>query len=141
MKRPIKIIKIKEDVFKHIVGIIDPYVFYNSKATRIRTYDDMISVNSGYSYQNFGLDEVEVYDIGDVDPIAITSMEEFVQIMNDLNYPLLRKGNVPNSFVSITVPNRIPDPTQDLIMEYGDGTVQTIFFTADGDFAGRTKRV
>lgn len=141
MIKIVKIIKIKEGIFKHIIGIEDPYIFYNSRGTAIRTYNNMISINSGYSYENFQLDQIEVYDVDSVDPIVFSSVEDFVEKLNELNYPLLREGNIPNSFLSITVPDRIPDPTQDLIMEYGDGTVQTIYFTEDGDFAGRTKRI
>ena len=43
--------------------------------------------------------------------------------------------------LSISIDGRTPDPTKNLVQNFGDGTTQTIYFDSSGEWAGRSERV
>lgn len=46
-----------------------------------------------------------------------------------------------SDWISIAVPNKTVDPSQTIEMQFGDGTRQSIYFDANGDWAGQSERV
>lgn len=45
-----------------------------------------------------------------------------------------------SSWVSETVVGRMRDPANDVVTQYGDGTSETLYFTAEGEYAGKSQR-
>lgn len=46
-----------------------------------------------------------------------------------------------SEWLSIVVVGKTRDPSKDMEQQFGDGTVQTIYFDVNADFAGRSERV
>lgn len=136
----LKIIKIAEGVFKHVVNKGNSFIFYNTNASQIGLSGNSVYVNTGAFGQSFDLNEVLLYDVGDVDPTVVTSVEEFITILTQWGYPLLNNNVDSSTYVGIDVAGAVRDETKDIVQLFSDGTVQTIYFDAAGDWAGISKR-
>lgn len=138
----LKIIKLAENKFKHCVNNNEDESFYSAKMS---IDFGTISINTGTFNRDFYLGGVELYDINSETPLLVTDMDDFAKKLEAIRYNGLISGNnsiVKNSddYTSISIAGRIRDQSQDVVQDYGDGTTQTIYFTTDGEFAGRSKR-
>lgn len=86
----LKIIKLQEGVFKHIVNnsAIEE-VFYNTNTSKLSIDYGTISINSGNFNRDFYLANIEIYDIDATIPIEVSDMDDFVMELVNLGYPLV----------------------------------------------------
>ena len=90
----LKIKKLQEGVFKHIVNDVEDQSFYSTTYVKLSVDNGTISINSGTFNRDFYLGHIDIYDVNSITPIVYTDMDDFVKKLADLGYPLL--GN-PNS--------------------------------------------
>lgn len=86
----LKIIKISEGVFKHVITKedLENYVFYNTKATKLAVNANVFNISYGWGEGYFKTTEIQVYDINEV--LQVTpDMASLVNVLAALKYPPL----------------------------------------------------
>lgn len=89
--RILKIIKISEGVFKHVLNDANNIetVFFNTKETKLSIDLGTIAISSAGYNRIFENASIEVYDIDAVTPTATNTLDDLVTVLADLKYPPL----------------------------------------------------
>jgi hypothetical protein len=87
----IKIIKISEGVFKHILteDTGAQYVFYNTKNTEISIDVDHFSITSANRTRSIDVENIRVFQTNEDNEIDFSTLDELVVVLVDLQYPPL----------------------------------------------------
>jgi hypothetical protein len=91
MQRTLKIIKISEGVFKHVLNddINNDTVFYNTEETKLTIDLGAIVFDVGPKTRVFRVEEINVYDIAATNPTPTNTLDDLVLVLSDLQYPPL----------------------------------------------------
>lgn len=87
----LKIIKISEGVFKHILveESGNEHVFFNTKETKLSIDLGTFSISSAGQNRNFTIQNIQVFAIDAVNPTATATLDDLVAVLADLKYPPL----------------------------------------------------
>jgi hypothetical protein len=89
----LKIVKLQEGVFKHIINDIDDRAFYNTEYCKMSIDNGTISINSGNFNRDFYISDIEVFTSLSSSAIPFGSVDEFVIALNNIGYPLINSDN------------------------------------------------
>lgn len=70
-----------------------------------------------------------------------SGIREFVDNGNGTVSEVVTVSKSLDDWSSIVITGSTRDPSKDITQVFGDGTVQTIYFNTNGDWAGRSARV
>lgn len=99
MQRTLKIIKISEGVFKHVLNddINIDTVFFNTEETKLTIDLGTIVFEVGSKTRVFRVEEIEVYDIAATTAKDTPTLDELVKALADLKYPPLVEQQATNT--------------------------------------------
>lgn len=101
----LKIKKLQEGVFKHVVNNVEDQSFYSTTFVKLSIDNGTISINSGTFNRNFYLGRIDIYDVNSTTPIVYTDMDDFVKKLAGLGYPCLVQNSI-NSTNSATTADK-----------------------------------
>lgn len=136
----LKIIKIAEGLFKHVINKSTGLVLYNTPGTRLGIKGNTVTITSGGFTQVFSLNEILLYDTPESDPIEFVSIDDLITKLIQWGYPFLGNNVDISTYLGIDVAGKTRDESMDIVQVFSDGTVQTIYFDTAGDWAGLSKR-
>jgi hypothetical protein len=85
----LKIIKISEGLFKHVINANNDTPFYNTKSLKLSVDLGTIVFEVGSKIRVFRFEDIEVYDIDAVTPTATNTLDDLVTVLATLQYPPL----------------------------------------------------
>jgi hypothetical protein len=86
----LKIIKLQEGVFKHVLNNVDEQSFYNTESCILSIDLGTIALRSANVTRNFTLPNITVYPSADSAAMEINTIDEFVIALKNLGYPLIK---------------------------------------------------
>lgn len=101
----LKIKKLQEGVFKHVVNDVEDQSFYSTTFVKLSIDNGIISINSGTFNRDFYLGRIDIYDVNSTTPIVYTDMDDFVKKLAGLGYPYLVQNSI-NSTNSATTADK-----------------------------------
>lgn len=139
----LKIIKLQEGVFKHVVNDSFEQSFYNTKLICLEIDNGSVFFTNGFfKDKDFFISDIELYDGETLVPF--TTMDDFVIKLDELKYPIFAGGVTPETILDIeliyTSPTKINNGTDNFYSRekiIWDSETQTEFsrtpeFSEDG---------